>query len=130
MSKNSIFIVVATLFLIGSLTFDFNQKSKFGNSLKQIKNERAEIEHIASLQQLWSAKGIKSKLDKVLKLVSSNKKERFLVKRSKADIKLNALTDKELNKVLTKLAMLPVQFKKLLVTRSGEEFILECLCVW
>ena len=130
MSKNAIIIALSALFLVASILFSVTQKKSYVNSLTNIKEESAQVEHIAALQQLWKAKGMKSKIEKIINTASKSKIERFNVKRGKADIKLNSLTDREFNKILTKLAMLPLQFKKLQIVRSGEQFILECLCVW
>jgi hypothetical protein len=130
MSKNAIVLAISALFLAASILFSITQKSNYKKALNSIKQESAQVEKIAALQQLWKAKGMKSKVEKVLNLAPASKKERLAIKRGKADIKLNSLTDRELNKILTKLSMLPLQFKKLQIVRSGEEFVLECLCVW
>jgi ribosomal protein L17 len=130
MSKNTIVIALFSLFLAASILFSLSQKKSYEKSLKNLKEESIQVEHIAALQSLWKAKGMKSKIEKIIKLAPSSKIERFNIKRGSADIKLNSLTDKEFNKILTKLAMLPLQFKKLQIVRSGNQFILECLCVW
>ena len=130
MSKNYIYIIVASLFLIASILFSFMQKKEYKNSLNSIKQERLEIQKIASLKELWSAKGMKSKLEKILNIIPKSKRETLLIKRSRAEFKLNSLTDAEINRVLSKLAKLPLQFKNLLITRSGDQFIMESKCVW
>ena len=129
MNKNLILITISSIFLIGSIAFSITQKDEFANSLERVKKESFEVNSIASLQQLWKAKGVKSKIQKILNPISSSKKS-VIFERSKVDIKLKNLNDKELNRVLTKLSMLPISFKKLQVIRKGEQFSLECLCVW
>lgn len=129
MNKNLILLTISLIFLIGSIAFSFTQKKEFANSLERVKKDTLEVNSVASLQQLWKAKGVKSKIEKILKPIASSKKS-LLFKRSKVEIKLKNLSDRELNRVLTKLAMLPISFRKLQVVRKGEQFSLECLCVW
>ena len=130
MNKNILVVAISFAFLFASVIFSFTQKSALTNTIKRVKQESFEVNQVASLQNLWKAKGIKSKIENILKTLPSSKKERVNFKRNKVDIKLNNLSDKELNRVLTKLVMLPVQFRGLNITRNKEEFILECLCVW
>jgi hypothetical protein len=130
MSKSKILIALSILFLIGSVAFDFSQKKSFANSLQNIKDERTQIAYVADLKALWGAKGMKSKLTRVINSIPSSKKKNFLVKRNKAEIKLVSLSDRELNRVLSKLANLPLEFRKLSVVKSGDNFDLECTCVW
>ena len=130
MSKNIILIAISTLFLLGAIIFDISKKSEFKNEIKNLKEESIEVKKVAELQNLWKGKGLKSKIEKIINTIPPSKRENYLVKRSKAEIKLNSLSDKELNRVLSKLAMLPIEFRKLQIVRSGDEFILECTCVW
>jgi len=130
MSKNIMLIAFSLLLLAGAVAFDYIQKKEFTQNLQRIKEDNFEVKKVASLQQLWKAKGMKSKIQRVLANIRANKKERVEFKRNKVDIKLNNLSDKELNRVLTKLSMLPIQFKKLQIRRNGQDFILECVCVW
>lgn len=129
MNKNIVLLAISSIFLIASIAFSYMQKKSFNASLERVKQESIEVKEVASLQQLWKAKGIKSKINKILNPLPSSKKS-VIFERSKVNIKLKNLSDRELNKVLTKLSMLPVQFKKLQILRSGELFTLECLCVW
>jgi len=130
MSKNAIILALSALFLAASILFSITQKKSYEQSLTNLKEEHSQVEHIAALQQLWKAKGMKGKIEKIINRASKSKIERLNIKRGKADIKLNSLTDIEFNKILTKLSMLPLQFKKLQIVRNGDQFILECLCVW
>jgi len=129
-NKNLIVIALSLLFLIGAIFFSYTQKKSLEQTIKQVKEESLEVKRVATLSALWKGKGIKSKIERIINSISPNKKERFQIKRGKVEIKLNSLTDKELNRVLTKLAMLPLQFKKLQIVKSGDNFILECSCVW
>lgn len=129
-SKNAIAIGLSALFLIASVAYSMSMKKSYIKSTQEAKVQGSEIERVASLQKLWSAKGEIKKINSILKSVPENKKVGINVKRSKASLNFTELTDRELNKILTKLAMQPLQFKKLKIKRSGENYSLECLCVW
>ncbi len=129
-SKNMIALAVGFMVLIGSIFYSITMKKSYQKSLQEAKTQIVEIKSVASLQKLWKAKGEIKKINKILQFVPSNKKAEITVKRSKAILNFKNLTDKELNKILTKLAMQPIQFRKLNISRSGEKYSMECLCVW
>ena len=130
MNKNLIALAAATLFLIISILFSYSQKSSLEVESAKIAKDIKEVKYTQELKNLWKGKGTKRKVESVINSIVASKIERSNIKRGKADIKLNAMSDKEINRVLTKLAMLPISFKRLQIVRSGDEFILECLCVW
>ncbi|HGZ71167.1 MAG TPA: hypothetical protein ENL00_03410 [Nitratifractor sp.] len=130
MSKNRVVILLALLILAGGILFLIYEKKSYMQRVAQIKQERAEIEKIATLKSLWGAKGMQKKLHILFKRVPTANQERLKIERNKADIKIHSLNEKQINYLLTKLAMLPVSFKKLNITRSGSSFTLEALCVW
>ena len=129
-SKNLLAIVLSGIFLVGSVVYSAAMKKNYTISTQEAKVQGSEIESVASLQKLWSAKGEIKKIKAILKSIPDVKKVGIDVKRSKASLRFTELTDRELNKILTKLAMQPVQFKKLKITRNGEKYSMECLCVW
>ena len=129
-SKNAIAVGLSALFLVGSVFYAKSMKKSYTTSTKEAKVQGAEIESVASLQKLWSAKGEIKKINNILKTIPNEKKSHVSVKRSKALLNFVNLTDRELNKILTKLAMQPLQFEKLKISRSGENYSMECLCVW
>jgi len=130
MSKNGIIILLATLFLIGSAFYSYTEKKSYIKAVKIADKEKSEIQNVASLQKLWGAKGMISKINRVLQSVPNAKKSVVKVSRSKAILNFVNLSDKELNKLLSNIAKLPVQFKTLNIARSGETYKMECLCVW
>jgi len=130
MSKNGLIITLSALFLIASAIYSYTQKKSYTKAVQEATIQANEIEQVAQLQKLWGAKGVISKLHRVLKSVSDNKKIGIKIDRSKAKLGFGNLTDKELNKILSSLAKLPIQFKSLNITRSGEKYSMECLCVW
>ena len=129
-SKNFIALGVGVLFLAGSIAYSITMKNNYIKSVQEVKAQVSEIESVASLQKLWSAKGEIKKINSILKAIPNAKKVGIDIKRSKASLNFVNLTDKELNRILTKLAMQPIQFKKLKISRSGEKYSMECLCVW
>jgi len=130
MSKNGLIITLSALFLIASAIYSYTQKKSYTKAVQEATIQANEIEQVAQLQKLWGAKGIVSKLNRVLQNIPSNKKVGSRVGRKKANLRLANLTDRELNRVLSSLAKLPVQFKTLNIARHGENYLLECLCVW
>jgi len=130
MNKNVLIVALSALFLLGSVVYDFTQKRAFNKTVQEVKVQKTEISSVAAMQDLWGARGVIGKLKRALNAVPPQKRAIAQIKRSKAKIALQNLTDKELNRVLSKLAMLPVQFKSLNIQRGGENYSMECLCVW
>jgi len=130
MNKNALIITLSALFLIASAIYSYTQKKSYTKAVQEATIQANEIEQVAQLQKLWGAKGIVSKLNRVLQNIPSNKKVGSRVGRKKANLRLANLTDRELNRVLSSLAKLPVQFKNLNIAKHGENYLLECLCVW
>ena len=130
MSKNILIVVVSALILVASIGFSITQKRAYNKSLIEVQKQISEIKSVAALQDLWKAKGIKSKIGRILNIVPNNKRVTTKIDRAKATLKFINLNDRELNKLLSKLAMLPIEFKDLKITRSNQNFSMECLCVW
>jgi len=129
-AKDTLLIMLSALILLAAIIFDISAKNGYKNRVKELRVESKEIREVASLQRLWGAKGIKSKLDRVLRVIPNSKRKVVNIKRTKAQLSFVNLTDKELNRLLGKLASLPLRFKTLSVNRVNENFNLECLCVW
>ncbi len=130
MSKNMILVVVSIVVLLASALFSISQKKEYSKSLNSIKEEKKSIEYIASLKSLWDAKGIKSKIEKALLSIPKERVKSYTQKRGKANIEFNSLSERELNRILSKLSILPLQFKELKVSKVSNKFILEIQCVW
>lgn len=129
-SKNAIAVGLGALFFVGSIFYSKAMQKNYINSTQEAKAKGAEIDSVASLQKLWSTKGQIKKINSILQVIPNEKKSNISVKRSAASLNFVNLTDRELNKILTKLAMQPLQFKKLKINRNGENYSMECLCVW
>ena len=129
MNKNSIIIALSTLFLIGALIFSYIQKQKFFKELEDIKVQKQEIVQTIALQKLWRAKRVKSKIESAVASLKNNQKY-LKIDKNKAVVNLANLNEKELNRVLSKLASMPIQLKNLDIKKVGNNFTLECKCVW
>lgn len=130
MSRARIVTLLAILFVVGGIFFSLYEKQQYTKRLEEIRQESAEIKKITALKKLWSIKGMQKQLRTLFNRVPKEKVEHLKIERNKAEIKINSLNEREINYLLTKLAMLPVSFKKLIVVKSGNQFILETLCVW
>lgn len=129
-SKNVIALAVGVLFLAGSIAYSVIMQKEYIQSVKEAKAQASEVKSVAALQKLWSAKGEIKKVNSIIKSLPATKRAGVDIKRSKASLNFVNLTDKELNRVLTKLAMQPIQFKRLKISRTGDKYSMECLCVW
>jgi len=130
MSKNSIIIALSTLLLIVSLFYNVSQKKSYKKVSQEAIIENSEVTNVAQLQSLWTAKGITTKISNILKNIPNDKRAGTKLERTKAKLNFSNLADNELNKLLSSLAKLPIQFKNLNITRNGEKYSMECLCVW
>lgn len=128
--NRSLLILLGILFVIGSVFFDYKQKRDFNQNISQLQSEQKEIESVAKLQKMWLAKGMIKKINKIANSVSASKKVNSTVKRSKAKLKFKNLTYSELNRVLSKLASLPVRFNYLNIQKEKNNYLMECSCVW
>jgi len=129
MNKNILMLLVSGVVLLGAIGFDYKAKKDYNQNVNLALNQAKEVENIAQLQNLWSAKGVVKKLNNFLNTIPSNKK-RVAINRKKATISFIDMNERELNRALSKLASLPIKFNSLNITRSGNKFSLECLCVW
>jgi len=126
-SKSSLIVVGSIIFLALSVLFSYRAKTQFLEENKRVKQEIVELKETKDLQNLWRAKEMKSKLNKAL--ASFNSKY-LQIERNKATLKANNLNYTQLNKMLNKLASLPLQFSELKVDKTGDNFNLECKCIW
>ncbi len=129
MNKNLIAILIGVFLLFVGVGYNFYIKSYYQKEVKNIDNKIDEIKYIKDLKRVWSAKGIKTKINKALNsIANSNKKVE--IKRSRAHIVLKNLNERSLNSALGKLASLPLNFKELTINKNGDKFGLECKCDW
>lgn len=130
MSKNKLVSLLVSLFVIAGIAFSVYQKRAYQKGVQEIEKKKTEIQKVVTLQHLWKVKGAQKRLHKIFDSIPKSKVERLKIERTKADIKINLLSEKEINHLLSKLAMLPVSIKKLNIAKDGNLFILETLCEW
>ena len=129
MSKNILAIAIATLFLIGSIVYNYSARKSYEDNLNRINTQIDDIKYIKNLKRVWSAKAITKKINKALSSVPA-KSKKVLIKRKKATVSLKSLNERTLNTTLSKLASLPINFRELKVGKSGNLYELECKCDW
>jgi len=126
-NKGSLIVIASLIFLALSVLFSYNAKKQFIQENKRVKEEIVELKQTQDLQKLWRATGMKSKINRAL---ASFKPIDLKIERKKVTLKANNLNYTKLNKMLNKLASLPLQFQELKVDKKGDNFNLECKCVW
>jgi len=127
LNRGYLIVLASILFLIGSIIFSNSAKKDYITQSQTIKQEVEEVLQTKDLQKLWRVTGIKTKLEKAL---ANFKNKSLKIDRKKATLSANDLNYNELNKMLNKLASLPLQFRDLTINKIGEKFNLECVCVW
>ncbi len=127
MSKKAIIILASVVFLVASIAYDFYAKQEFLKHKESVSKEMVEVENIIALKKLWSATGLKKKIERV---INSLPDKRVKFKRKSFELVANNLSYKELNHALNKFASMPLRFKKLHIKKVGNNFNLECLCEW
>jgi hypothetical protein len=127
MSKKAIVLLLSIAFLAASILYSYSAKKEYIKAKEEISQQAQEIKKTIALKKLWSAKGLKKKIENILKSIP-NKRVNF--KRKSVDLVANNLSYRELNYLLNKFASMPLQFQKLQINKVGSNFNLECLCEW
>jgi hypothetical protein len=130
MSKNLIAVLIGAIFLIGSVIFSYTQKSGYFKASNEFKIEQNELKDIITLQRIWKAKGVKSKINSAISSLKKSQKLKVEIKKSKAYLSLANLNEKELNRVLSKLSSMPIKFESLDINKINDNFTMECKCDW
>ncbi len=127
MSIKNIILIFSIILLVASILFSFNTKKNYFKTKEEILRESKDIKETIALKKLWDAKGLKSKIEKVINKIP-NKKVHF--KRKSFEFSATNLNYRDLNHILNKFASMPLEFKKLNIKKVGSNFNLECLCEW
>jgi len=130
MNKNLTAIIIGASILIAGAIFGFMQKNSYFKEMKRIEIEQKEVKDIITLQRIWKAKGIKSKINSALSNLKKTQKLKIDIKKTKANLNLANLSEKELNRILSKLASMPIVFKSLDINKIGQQYTMECKCDW
>ena len=126
--KNELIVVLSVVFLIGSYMFKHNSMTSMRENLNQTKSVVYDVQESVKLKQIWSTKGLVSKLNKIKSLANSPKV--WQLKSKKLIAKFDKLDARRLNLLLTKFVKLPIQIQTLKITKSGQNYTLELKCKW
>jgi len=124
-------LIVGISFFLMLITFFYKnaQVSSQEEQLFAIKQEVRDFKEIIALKRVWSDKGLSKKIDKLQSIVPVSKVT-WNKKGKKLTARYKGVTAKELNKLMTKMMSLAVQIIELDITKSGENYNLECKCKW
>lgn len=127
--RNELIVGLSFLLMLMAFFYKNAQLSSRAEELFAMKQEVRNFKEIIAYKRVWGDKGLSKKIDKLQSVVPVSK-----VAWSKKGKKLTArymeLTPKELNKMMTKLMSLAVQITQLDISRSGENYNVECKCKW
>ena len=116
------------LFLV-ALLFAHYRKAHFYTAAQETKAEIAEIKEAAALQRVWRPKGVSKRVEKLKTIVDSSK-VKWRMGRTKLEATFSGLSGAEADKIVGKLLSLPVRIERLLFTKTGNTYRLECTCKW
>ncbi len=125
------FLVAALLSIfVGAWIFHQYAHTKRERAERTTRQEIAQVRQLQELQKVWNSRGVAKKLMRVKGAVSASKVERFERKGNRLKVRMKNLDPKEINRVLSAIASLPLRIRTLDVRRTGDRFSLECACVW
>lgn len=127
--KNELIVLLALLLLIIALVYKQVKVSAVNNSATGTSSSLHELKEVIALKKVWGDKKITKKIEKLKSIVPPSK-----VKWSRQGKKLTAtfdnLTDKELNRLITKVMNLPVEIQKLKIHKTATSYKMELKCKW
>ncbi len=130
--QNELIVLFAALLLLGTMAFQYISY----NALQKKSTESialiSQFKDIATMEKLWGKNKTRARvLGNIQKTLAKEKVKKFKIEKNKADIILEDLTGRELNKVVgNQIASIPVQITELSITRNGEKYRLELKCKW
>ena len=127
--RNELIVGLSFLLLLAAFFYKNAQLSSQAEQLFAMKQEVRNFKEIIAYKRVWGDKGLSRKIDKLQTVVPSSKVT-WSKKGKKLTARYRGLTSKELNKMMSKLISLAVQITELSITRSGENYNVECKCKW
>ncbi len=127
--QNELIVFVAFTLMFAAYFYKSGQISSQEAYAAGAKSSIEEIKEVIALQKIWSDKNIPQKVDKLQTLVSASK-VKWSSKNKKVAAMYNGLTAGELNTVVTKILILPVEIKKLSIQNKASLYDLEFQCEW
>lgn len=127
--QNEIIVLGAFVFMLAAYAYKNYQVTQQTQNVSEVKYALSELKEALALKKVWSDKKILKKIETLKSTVAGSK-----VKWSKKGNKLTAnyenLTDKELNKLVTKIMNLPIVITLLDIEKIGSSYRVEFKCTW
>jgi len=122
--------VAALVFMVAAGVFHLTQSRALEQTRQEVRQTRQELRETLALKSLWEARGIRDKLQELQKLLPEEKWESFRLKKRSLELSARRLSGRDLNRLMGKLGILPLQIRSLRITRENDDYRLECLCKW
>lgn len=127
--QNELIVLIAFVFMFIGYIYKHGQISSQRESMAESQIALSEIKEVISLKKIWSDKKTTQKVDKLKALFPENKVH-WSKKSKKITASYEALNDKELNKLVTKILNLPIEIKKLHIKNVDSSYNVEFKCQW
>ncbi|WP_292657746.1 hypothetical protein [Nitratifractor sp.] len=128
--RNLLLLGLALAITLAAFLFKTVQHRELEQKQKQTQIALAQIQKTVALEKIWRGKGLPKKLDRLKNEFPKEKIKAFRFKHKKAAIAFQNLSGRELNRLVSKLASLPLQFKTLVIERQKDRYSMECTCLW
>ena len=128
--QNELIVLAALLFLLVGFVYQRTARIRLDVATQQAHTATQEITETTLLQQVWSSKGLKKKVEALRAVLPAAKVERFDLGKEKLDATFTSLTSQELNALSSQIASLPVRIQTFNVSRTGESYTVGCKCSW
>ena len=125
-----LWLLGALLFALIALGYRYHQKQELTRLQRQNAQILQEIRETVQLQRIWNTRGVREQLEKLRRELPGKIVNAFDLRRRELHIRLKGLDSRLLNRVVTRLGALPLQFRELRIDRRGKSYALECRCAW
>ena len=123
-------LALSLLVAAGALAYHLHEKNRMETAISESQKGIAEIRETIALKQFWQSKEMKRRLSAIQSSVPGGKMTRFEIARKKLTLSAKELSGRQLNRLLGKIAALPLQIEKLQIKRLNDHYRLECRCKW
>jgi len=127
--QNELIALMAFLLMFGAYLYKYGQISSQEEYMSGVKNSMEEIKEVIALQKIWSDKKTAQKVSKLQTLIPASKVN-WSSKNKKVTAMYKGLSAGELNTLITKILILPVEIKKLTVQNKASSYDVEFQCKW
>ncbi len=127
---NELAIAGALLFALAGYLYQHNSQAWLEASLTRMATASRQITETKTLKKVWSTQGLKKKVSALRDTLPTAKVQTFALGKQKLSARFVKLAPRELNKVATQIASLPVRIETLKIDRSGDTYTMECQCRW